>query len=105
MVDPSIWRSKTNREPGMIPCQNASGSEPHDIGSNPVLDRQNLDRHGANQTFAYLISSQESTGKDWSVKQLHDACHAPFLPELSKYQRRYDELPGDGNDFHYFPII
>jgi hypothetical protein len=79
--------------------------EPHDVRSNPILDRQNLDTHGANQTVTYPIYSQEPTSTDWATKRLLKACYPPLRPELSNYRAIDGALHRDINRLYYFPVM
>jgi hypothetical protein len=78
MADAGMWRSETGSN---MPNPKAHVQEPHDVGSNPILDRQTPDTHGANQTLTYPIDSREPTSGDWAAKSLLNACDTPFLRE------------------------
>jgi hypothetical protein len=47
MADPNLRRNTTCSN---MPRPKAHVQEPHDVGSNPILDRQNPDTHDADQT-------------------------------------------------------
>jgi hypothetical protein len=96
MEGSSMWRSKTTS--GKILKPNSYVQAPPDVGSNPILDRQNPNLHGANTTLTYPIYSQEVNNDEWAkLRPLHK-CYAPFLPELAHYVRDDDaiHLPGNG---------
>jgi hypothetical protein len=102
MADPSMCRSKTGSN---MPRPNTHVQEPHDVGSKPILDRQNPDMHGANQTVAYSIYSQEPTSTDWASKRPLNACYTSFLRELSDHRGIDCALSVDVNGLCDFLIM
>jgi hypothetical protein len=102
MADPAMWRSKTGSN---IFRSNTHVQEPQDVGSNPILDRQNSNMHGGNQTGTYPIYSQEPASRDWAATRPVNACYPPFFPELSDYRGIDGAVHIDVNGQYDFPII
>jgi hypothetical protein len=92
-------RSKTISEPNSyVPALQEAGSD-------PALDRQHPDCHGADINFIYSIYAQESTDEKWVLKRPLHKCYTSFLPELHDYVREDGAIHLPINDLNYYPLI